>query len=166
MKSHQTAHDGSAAPSSSASDDAPNRSRGQRVIKVYVTATEKARIKARAQRVNRSMSEYVRAAALDRGPGNLLEVLLRVDLRVLNVQLRDLLDRTTACGRASPPEWGEERVAEIRGVCRSIREALQDIAKLQDVQHNRADRPERLPDTDVPLAVDGEEAEATKSDPR
>jgi len=166
MESHPAAHDGSPAPRSPASDDAPSRSRGQRVIKVYVTSTEKARIKARAQRVNRSMSEYLRAAALDRGPGELLEVLLRVDLRVLNTQLRDLLDRMATSGRASPSECREGRAAEIRGVCRTIREALQAIAELQDVQLNRAYRPERRPDTEVPVGVDRGEAEATKSDPR
>jgi len=112
------------------------------------------------------MSEYLRAAGLDRGPGELLEVLLRVDLRVLNTQLRDLLEQMATCGRASPPEWGEGRAEEIRGVCRAIREALQDIAELQDVQNNCAYRPERLSDTEVPVGINRGEAGATKSDPR
>lgn len=144
-------------------------SSGRTVIKVYVTPSQKERIQNRARRVNRSMSEYLQTAGLHGGPGELLEVLVRVDLRMLNVQLRDLLERMETSRQAPPmqaPPVDVELWTDVRDVVGRIGRALKCIEETHSTENQRGSRLGDALETGLAVESNGREADAVGSNVR
>lgn len=101
---------------------------GRATIKVYVTQQEKQEIKRRAQQLNRSLSEYLRTAGLEGGPEKLTRTLARVDLRMMNFQIRKLLAQVGAHQSGHHCEDTCERLeSDVQAAVEAVRSAMDAI---------------------------------------
>ena len=135
----------------------PGQAGPRTVIRVYVSAEEKRRIQAEAKALNCSMSEILHPTRPENTAGDPRRQ--RVDLRMLNVQLRGLLGRIAAAGDASTPTAGasapidESLIAEVRDVTERARQVLSAVTASETAGRNPAEhhlsepvpsRPDRL----------------------
>lgn len=119
--------------SSEAPQKQPERSQ---VIKVYVTPEEKRRVQRLAKELGCSMSEVLQPSDPNQSQDSISRVRLRVDLRMLTVQLRRLLEKMEGAGREPTPDgrlssgdtpglaFGEALVADIRDLIGAAGQAL------------------------------------------
>lgn len=106
-------------------DDIPTRKTRVKIT-VYLSPAEKRAIERMARRVNRSQSDYLRTAALGGGVSELVRTLTRVDLRMMNIQLRALLqsiEEESIDGDTNT--WG--RTPGRRQLVMQIRNTLQNV---------------------------------------
>lgn len=97
------------------------RQKGFVTVKVYMSPDQRARLQRQAKRMNRSLSEYVRLASTGANLKGLAEVLARVDLRMMNMQLKRLADQAEQEGLT-----GER--ADLERVIHLIEDAARAIA--------------------------------------
>ena len=119
--------------SSAAPQKKPDRSQ---VIKVYVTLEEKRRVQRLAKESGCSMSEVLQPSDSNRSQGSVSRLRPWVELRMLTVQLRRLLEKMEGAGREPTTDgrrpsadtpgvaFGEAVVADIRELIGAARQAL------------------------------------------
>jgi len=120
--------------------------RRRRVIKVYVTPGEKRRIRWVAQPLNCSMSDVLYFNGVVRSGETLVPLRHRVDLRMLTIQLRTLLEKITL------PERIEGAGAMSRsGIDAALAADLRALteAAARDLQTTTGDIAERASADDV-----------------
>jgi hypothetical protein len=106
------------------------------MIKVYVTPEEKRRVQQMAQMLGCSMSEVLHPSDPNRSRGPVSRLRRRVDLRMLTIQLRRLLEKMEGAGSEPLPDsrppsadtpgiaFDEALVADIRDLIVAAQQAL------------------------------------------
>jgi hypothetical protein len=106
------------------------------MIKVYVTPEEKRRVQQMAQMLGCSMSEVLHPSDPNRSRGPVSRLRRRVDLRMLTIQLRRLLEKMEGAGSEPLPDgrppsadtpgiaFDETLVADIRDLIVAAQQAL------------------------------------------
>lgn len=96
-------------------------------VKVYLPAEKKSRLQERAKRVNRSLSEYMGLAAEGKEIEELWKTVGRVDLRMMNLELRRLSRQLEAGQQMLSSEGVERWQGELERVIEMADRALREV---------------------------------------